>query len=183
VRIPITWIFVCLVATSTAIAQGTDPASQSEPKPSEESVQRLLEVTQVKQVLQTVSDQMDANYAAMVKRELGGQEALTPEQQKSIETRRKAATDMIRKLLSWDSMDALYLKVYQETFSQTEIDGMLEFYSTPTGQAVIAKLPLVAKNAMSEMQQRVQQMMPKLQEMAKETAEQIKAQGTAKKSG
>jgi hypothetical protein len=33
------------------------------------------------------------------------------------------------------------------------------------------------------MQQRVQQMMPKLQEMAKETAEQIKAQGTAKKSG
>ena len=182
-RIPITWMVACLVATSTAISQGTDPASQSEPRPSEESVQRLLDVIQAKKVLQTVSDQMDANYAAMVKRELGGPQNLTPEQQNSIDTRRKAATDMIRKLLSWDSMDALYLKVYQETFSQTEIDGMLEFYSTPAGQAVIAKLPLAAKNTMSEMQQRVQQMMPKLQEMAKETAEQVKAQGPAKKSG
>jgi hypothetical protein len=182
-RIPITWIFACLMATSTVIAQSSDRASQSAPKPSEESVQRLLEVTQAKKVLQTVSEQMDTTFAAMVKRELGGQQDLTPEQQKSIEARRKAAADMVRELLNWDSMDALYLKVYQETFSQSEIDGMLVFYSTPAGQAVIAKLPLVAKNTMSEMQQRVQQMMPKLQEMARETAEQVKAQGPAKKSG
>jgi hypothetical protein len=184
VRIPITWIFACLIASSTAIAQSAEPASQSEAQPSEESVQRLLEITQVKKVLQTVSEQMDANFAAMVKRELGEhQEDLTPEQQQAIDARRKAAADMVRNLLSWDSMGALYLKVYQETFSQSEIDGMLEFYATPAGQAVIAKLPLVAKNTMSEMQQRVQQMMPKLQQMAKDTAEQIKAQGPVKKSG
>jgi hypothetical protein len=36
---------------------------------------------------------------------------------------------------------------------------------------------------MSEMQQRMQQMIPKLQQMAKETAEQVKAQGGAKKTG
>jgi len=57
---------------------------------------------------------------------------------------------------------------------------MLEFYATPAGQAVIVKLPLVVRNTLSEMQQRIQQMMPKLQQMARETAEQIKAQGSAK---
>ena len=182
-RTLIVGLLACLMATSTAFSQATDPTSQSEPKPSEESLRRLLELTQAKKVLQTVSEQMDATFASMVKKQLGDQEGLTPEQQKSIETRRKMAADMIAKLLSWDSMEALYLKVYGETFTQSEIDGMLEFYATSAGQAVIAKLPLVVKNTMTEMQQRVQQMMPKLQQMAKEAAEEVKAQGPAKKSG
>jgi hypothetical protein len=44
-------------------------------------------------------------------------------------------------------------------------------------------MPLAAKNTLSEMQQRMQQMIPKLQQMAKEAAEAVKAQGPAKKSG
>jgi uncharacterized protein len=183
VRIPQVWIFVCLMATSTAFGQGTEVANSTEARPSAESVQRLLEVTQAQKVLQTITEQMDAAFAGMVKRQVGDQQDLTPEQQKSLEARRKAAADMVSKLLSWDSMGPLYLKVYQETFTQAEVDGMLEFYSTPAGQAVIAKLPLAAKNTMSEMQQRVQEMMPKLQQMASETAEEVKAQAPARKGG
>jgi len=123
---------------------------------------------------------MDASFAAMVRKQLGDPDDLTPEQHKAIEARRKAAADMVHKLLNWESMEAMYLKVYRETFTQAEIDGMLEFYATPAGQAVIVKLPLVVRNTLSEMQQRIQQMMPKLQQMARETAEQIKAQGSAK---
>ena len=59
---------------------------------------------------------------------------------------------------------------------------MIGFYSSPTGQAVIAKLPQATKSSMAEIQSRVQQMMPKLQQMAKDAAEQVKAQGAAKKS-
>lgn len=181
-KILTSWIFACLLAISTA-AFAQDTANPSEPKPSEESVRHLLEVTQTKKILQAVSDQMDATFAAMVKQQVGDQQNLTPEQQQAIEARRKAAADMVKKLLSWDSMEALYLKVYQETFTQSEVDGMLEFYSTPAGQAVIAKLPLAAKNTASEMQQRIRQMLPKLQQMAKEAADEVKSPGSAKKSG
>jgi uncharacterized protein len=183
VRFLITWVSVGLLTTTAAFAQDPSPTSPSETRPSEDSVRRLLEVTQVKKTLQTISEQMDTSFAAMVKKQLGDEQELTPEQQQAIEARRKAAADMIRSLLSWDSMEPLYLKVYEETFSQSEIDGMLEFYATAAGQAVIAKLPLAAKNTMSEMQQRVQQMIPKLQQMARETAEQVKTQGPPKKSG
>jgi hypothetical protein len=183
VRILQLGVCALLIATTTAFAQAPGHASQAQPKPSEESLRHLLEVTQAKKVLQTIAEQMDATFDAMVRKQLGAQQDLTPEQQKSLETRRRTAADMIAKLLSWDSMEALYLKVYGETFTQAEIDGMLKFYATPAGQAVIAKLPLVAKNTMSEMQQRVQQMMPKLQQLAKETAEEVKGPEPATKGG
>lgn len=181
-KILVVSVLACLTATPCAFAQSPDPAIQSEAKPTEDSIRQLLEITQVKKVLQAASDQLDTMFDGMVKKQLEG-ENFTSEQQQAIEARRKAAEAMVKDLLSWDSMERLYLKVYQETFTQAEVDGMIAFYSTATGRAVIAKLPLATKNTMSEMQQRMQQMIPKLQQMAKETAEQVKAQGAAKKSG
>lgn len=175
-------VAACLVTTTSALAQSTDAAAQAESKPSDESVRHLLEVMQAKKTLQAMSEQMDAMFANMVKKQLEGQD-LTPEQQKAIETRQQAAANMVKELLSWDSMERLYLKVYGETFTQEEIDGMTAFYASPAGHAMIAKLPLAVKNTMSEMQERVQQMMPKLQQMAKEAAEEVKSQGAAKKTG
>jgi uncharacterized protein len=137
---------------------------------------------QTQKIVQTLSEQMDGMFDSMVKKQLEGQD-VTPEQRQAIEARRKAAAEMVKELLSWDSMESLYLKVYGDTFTQEEIDGMAAFYSSPAGRAVIAKMPLAAKNSLSEMQQRMQQMIPKLQQMAKEAAEAVKAQGPAKKSG
>jgi hypothetical protein len=181
-RILIMFAVACLAATPSAFAQSTDTTPQSESRPSEESVRRLLEVMQAQKVLQVLSGQMDSMFDGMVKKQLEGQD-VTPEQRQAIEARRKVAAEMVKELLNWDSMETLYLKVYEDTFTQSEIDGMNAFYSSPAGRAVIAKMPLAAKNTVSEMQLRMQQMIPKLQQMAKETAEAVKAQGPAKKSG
>lgn len=170
------------MSTTVALAQSTDATTQAEEKPSEESVRNLLEVMQAKQTLQVVLHQMSTMFDSTVSRELDGQ-SLTPEQLSAIEERRKAAADMINKLMDWDSMERLYLKVYTETFTQSEIDGMTAFYASPAGHAVIVKMPLAVKNTMSEMQQRMQQLVPKLQQMAKEAAEQAKSQRPAKKVG
>ncbi len=174
-----------LMSTTAVLAQSPDNPgtnAQAEPRPSEESIRHLLDVMQAQKLVQAISEQMDSMFAGMLKKQLEGQ-AVTPEQQQAIEERQQAAKILIKDLLSWDSMEHMYLKVYSETFTQAEIDGMTQFYSSPTGQAVIAKLPQATKSSMAEVQQRVQQMMPKLQQMAKDAAEQVKAQGAAKKSG
>lgn len=181
-RILVVFAVACLAATPAALAQSTDTTTQSESRPSEESVRHLLEVMQAQKIVQTLSAQMDGMFDSMVKKQLEGQD-VTPEQRQAIEARRKAASDMVKELLSWDSMESLYLKVYEDTFTQDEIDGMVAFYSSPAGRAVIAKMPLAAKNSLSEMQQRMQQMIPKLQQMAKEAAEAAKAPAPVKKSG
>jgi len=171
------------LALSTAVSgRAAETAAQAQSPPSEESVRHLLEVTQAKKILETLSTQMDTTFDAMLQKQLQG-ENLSATQKKSLETRRKAAEGMIKELLSWESMERLYLKVYRDSFTQAEVDGMAAFYASPAGQAVIAKLPLVVKNTMTEMQLRMQQMVPKLQQMAKEAAEEVKAQEAAKTAG
>ena len=42
------------------------------------------------------------------------------------------------------------LKHAKSTYTQEEVDSMIAFYSSPVGQAVVAKTPLMLKQAMSE---------------------------------
>jgi uncharacterized protein len=180
-RILFALIVACLGLTGPTFAQAPNTATQAQSKPSDASVRHLLDVMQVRQIVQTMSAQMDGMFDNIVNKQLEGQN-LTPEQHEQVEARRDAARDMVKDLLSWDYMESLYLKVYGDTFSQQEIDGMIAFYSSPAGQAVIAKMPLAVKNSMSEMQERVRQMIPKIQQMAKEAADQVK-NPAPKKSG
>jgi uncharacterized protein len=180
-RILFAFAVACLTATAPTFAQSTLTAGQAESKPSDASVRHLLDVMQVRQIVQTMAAQMDAMFDNIVNKQLDGQN-ITPEQQKRIAASRQAMQEMRKDLLSWESLEELYLKVYEESFSQQEVDGMTAFYTSPTGQAVIAKMPLVVKNSMSEMQQRVRDVIPKIQQMARDAADQVKSQAP-KKSG
>jgi hypothetical protein len=178
VRFAVTSMLALVLATGTAFAQEATTVAP-EFKASEESIHRLLDVMQARKVVETMSQQVDSMYGGMVNKLLDGKD-ITPEQLKEIQARREKARGLFNQMLSWDSMESLYMKVYAETFTQSEIDGMTAFYSSPAGHAVIVKMPLAVKNSMAEMQE---QMIPKLQQMAKETAEQIKAEdvGTSKR--
>jgi len=48
--------------------------------------------------------------------------------------------------LSYDKLEPEYIKIYQDTFSEEEIQGMITFYETPVGQSVITKMPLIMQN-------------------------------------
>ena len=168
------------LATGTVFAQDTDTTVPAESKASEESVRHLLDVMQARKIVETLSQQVDGMYTGMVNKMLEGK-TLTDEQQKALGQRRKEALELFKQLLSWDSMETMYLKVYGDTFTQAEIASMTAFYASPTGQAIITKLPVAMKISMSEVQNRMATILPKIQQMAKDTAEQIKAQAAAAK--
>lgn len=47
-----------------------------------------------------------------------------------------------------DDLVNLVIPVYDRNFTDAEIDGMLAFYSSPVGQKVLAKLPVVLQESM-----------------------------------
>ena len=55
--------------------------------------------------------------------------------------------------------------IYKQSFTQKEVNGMLDFYKSEPGQAVIAKMPLVMQNTMQAMQARMNTTFPKLQKL------------------
>ncbi len=143
-------------------------------RPTDESIRQLLEVMEIKTMLDAIPGQMDAYFTSILNKDMAGR-PISAEQQESIDKMRQKSADMIKEVFNWKSMEAVYLEVYGKTFSQSEIDSMITFYSSPAGHAVVVKLPLAMQNTMSVMQKRMQDLMPKIQQMAKDTAAEIKA--------
>ena len=87
---------------------------------------------------------------------------------------------ILKEMFEWNKLEPMYLRVYQKSFTQQEVDGMIAFYKTPAGQAVISKMPVVMQNTMNEMQQMMGPMMQKIQRMQQDVVAEMKAEGQKK---
>ena len=68
------------------------------------------------------------------------------------------------KHVGWDSLKDDFIKIYAEAFTVKELQDLIAFYKTPTGQKAIQTMPsLMQKGAMIG-QERVQRALPELLE-------------------
>jgi hypothetical protein len=141
---------------------------------SEESVRKLLEVTESRKMLENVWQHVEASMD-MTMRQVLGEQKLTPAQQKQMEEVRTKVVAILREELSWEFMESMMMEVYTKTFTQDEVDGMLAFYASPAGRSVITKMPIAMQHSMQVMQQRMTIMIPKLQQMQKEMIAQVQS--------
>ena len=74
----------------------------------------------------------------------------------------------MRSELNWQSLKPIYRAVYKDSFTQAEVDGMIQFYKTPVGQATIQKMPLVMQKSIQLTQERMQAMAPKIETTMKQ---------------
>ncbi len=146
-------------------------------KPSDESIRQLLAVTETRKLLDNMMGQIDGMMKNGMQQELHGQ-TITPDQQKIIDGMRPKIVALLKQELTWESLEPFYMRTFRDSFTQEEVDGMLAFYKTPAGQAVIKKMPLVMQSSMVEMQKRMGSIFPKLQKLEQETLAELKAQAT-----
>jgi hypothetical protein len=107
-------------------------------------------------------------------------EPITPEQQKQLGDMQAEITLAFKQEMNWEKLEPLFVKIYRDSFSQEEVDGMLAFYKSPAGQAVIHKMPLVLQNTMTEMQKLMGPALQKVVPKAKTTIETMKPVSTKK---
>lgn len=134
---------------------------------SEESVRKLLEVTESRKMLESVWQHVETSMDVTLKQLIGDQK-LTAKQQKQMDEIRTKVVAIMREELSWEFMESMMMEVYTKTFTQEEVDGMLAFYASPAGRSVISKMPVAMQHSMEIMQHRMSTMIPKLQQMQKE---------------
>jgi uncharacterized protein len=180
-KIIATAILVLSCAAGLAIAQ-TTPVTPAVPaataavpaadRPTDDSIRQLLQIQKTQSVLRQVAKQVDGSFTAMLNQQLQDK-TLSDEDRQRIEAARARLHALTGKILTWENMEPMYLKIYGDSFSQSEIDSMIAFYSSPAGQAVVAKLPLVAQNTMAAMQKQMKDLMPQAQQIAKDTATEI----------
>jgi hypothetical protein len=140
---------------------------------SEASVKELLRVTDVRKTLDAVWPQLDHMMQQSMQQATGGK-AVTPEQQKYVDSARTKILSIYKEELSWEKMEPVYVTVYQQSLTQEEIDGIIAFYKTPAGEAFIKKMPLILQNTFAVMQQRMGPIMTKIRAVMQETTQEIK---------
>jgi hypothetical protein len=170
-------IFLVLALSSSLVCAADPPIPSSGAAanpPSEASIKKLLEVGQAHKLIDTMMGQMDGFMKNAMQQATQGQH-ITPQIQKNINKRQAETMAAVKEMLDWNKLEPLYVRVYQKSFTQEEIDGITAFYRTPTGQAVLTKMPVVMQNTLSEVQQMMSPMMQRVKRMQEEIVAEIQA--------
>lgn len=141
---------------------------------SEESVRRLLQIIQAPKLVESASSQVNAVLNASIQQALKGKTP-SPAQQQAISNMQKKIKAIYDELLSWNRLEPMYMRIYRDALSEDEVEGMIAFYQTPAGQALIKKMPQLTQRTMLEVQQMIGGEMPRFQKIAAETLAELKA--------
>jgi hypothetical protein len=143
------------------------PARAAPPSP--ESVERLMVVMQVQSQLETTYAQVLPAMQSSMRQTLATQ--LKPDEAARLfDAVLPRVNALLLEQLSWARLKPDFARIYAETYSQDEIDGLIAFYGGPLGAALISKMPQLLNRSIQLMQER---MAPVLQQVAQVTKEEI----------
>ena len=165
-------VVLALCAAQATLAADTPAADDS--RPSEASVRELFRTMNTRSIIDTVRGQIDSTSSATLDQALAGR-SLNDRQRQILRDGHEQVMVLISQTLDWNAVEPVMVEVYRDHFTQHEIDQMLQFYRSPTGQMVTAKLPATTKEMMQKMQGRMQSLAPRIAELQKETAAKVKA--------
>lgn len=80
---------------------------------------------------------------------------------------REALLGFLRQNMSWENLKEDILGLYMETFTETELQELIAFYSTPTGQKSVEAMPDIMRRGSEIGIQRIQAHLPELEALLK----------------
>jgi len=146
---------VCLFVTSTS-------AFAQDSKPTQESLNKLFEITDVRGMIPKVQEQMDGMMHNMIQEMLKGK-SVTPEQQKALDVFRMKVVKIQKDELDWETLEPKISEIYANTLSQEDVDGITAFYQSPAGQSYMKKMPALIQQTMLVLQSSMVPMLKKIE--------------------
>jgi hypothetical protein len=155
-----------VLAAGNALAANDAPASDA-------SIREMLELTNARQLLDTMKGQMNGLMGNAMHDAVKNQ-TVTPERQAILDRMAAKMSAVVTDMMNWDNLMPIYLRTYRASFTQDEIDGVIKFYKSPAGKAYTKKLPVAMQNVMVEMQGLIKPMQEKMAAIQKESIQELK---------
>lgn len=163
---------VCLLLASVSFAQ-QNPADAPASK---EDIQRYLDAMHTRDLLKTMMQAMTKQMHQMVHDMIKDQKNLPPD----FEERMFKNTDSMWEDFPVDEYLDAVAPVYQRHLAKGDVDALVAFYSTPTGQKMVKEMPAmtaesmqaasgIMRKLMAKAMQRVQDEIAQLQKEASPT--------------
>ncbi len=126
-RLTVTLMVVLVVAPGKARA---DEASK------EAKVKELFAVMHMERNLDEMMQSMRIQVKMFAENGEGSQ-PMTPAKKTIEQNFINNALQVVNQSFSWPVMEPAYIKLYMGTYTESELDGMLAFYKSPAGQAML----------------------------------------------
>jgi hypothetical protein len=137
-------IAFCFVFVKVGAAQ----QSPVDPPASKEDIERYLQVMHSREMMTKMMDAMVTPMHQMMHEQfLKDKEKLPP----NFEERMNRIMDDYMKKLPLEEMLEAMVPAYQKHLTKGDIDALVAFYSSPTGQKLIQEMPAMAAEAMQAM--------------------------------
>jgi len=159
-------VFLALIAVHPAVA--------ADSKPTEESVKQLLDITNTRNLVDGATGQIESAMQAGLKEWFAGRQP-TPDQQKILDDMRLKTASLFKEQMNWEKIQPTLIDIYQRSFTQEEVNGLISFYSSGPGKAVLAKMPAVNQNSTKAIQDLMMPIIPKLKQLQQDTAAKLQA--------
>jgi hypothetical protein len=128
----------------------------------------LLTAMHVEQQQKEMMDQMSQMVLGQVKQQMKNQGPVSDAEMAKMEERQKRLFALVAETTSWKNMKPVFIRAYADTFTEAELDGIIAFYATPAGRAMVAKQPALNTKIMGSVQAQMQDLMPKIEAIMKE---------------
>jgi hypothetical protein len=118
-------------------------------------VEEFLKLAKIDDTQRQTVAQIRAQMQLGILQQLFGSKPLPTDKKKELDEFRTNLGNVISDALSWEKLKPDFVKIYMEAFSEPEIDGMLAFYKSPVGQAMVAKTPALTTKGSELSQQKL----------------------------
>ena len=151
---------------------GQAQAPTADSPASKEDIERYFQVMHLRDTMKQMMDVMTKQTHQMVHDQISKNAANLPP---DFEERMNKMTDEQLKNFPIEEMLQVMIPVYQKHWTKGDVDAMVAFYSTPTGQKVLRELPATMAEGMQAMQPILQKKMNGMMErVQQEVAQTVK---------
>jgi uncharacterized protein len=164
----------CLISLALVFATACTMLGQAagDTSASRDDILKLFDVMHVREQMKQVMDQVLKQMKAMSHDQMKKRDSkLTDEEIARVD----ATSGQFLKDMPIDGMLDDMIPVYQKHLTKTDVDAMIGFYSTPTGQKILGEMPAITGEGMQAMQPRLRKMIDeataRMDKMAKEGPE------------
>jgi hypothetical protein len=164
-------------APEAAPAEATAvPAIPPDQQPTTEQLAKLFELMRFKQQMATMTKMMPTLMQQQFSAQIKQMQKDHPEKAPMTEEQQQASAKVMGKFMeramsinTSDELIADMSALYQKHLSRSDVDGIIAFYSSPAGQHMLDRTPVIMSEFMPTVMKRVQERMkPIVEEMTKE---------------
>jgi hypothetical protein len=166
-----------LLATALCFA-AVVPLAHADEATRRAKAEQMLTLTKTDSMMSTQLDALRTRVNELATQQ-SGPITKTPAQKKLTDDYLKQVQGVTDDEVGWTKLRPLVIQAYADSFTDEELDGIIAFYKTPAGQAIVTKTPALSDKTMGLVQGRIKDMQPKLAQMTDDYVTKMKAAAPA----